>query len=474
MKIKSPSSLSLLALETNAHRYSGKLLLRNEIDLHEKDFKEYLSKGLFTSCSAFIQSKFKNHCRRCENDKQSLIGLIDCEICKKAHLYCRNCIEMGRIIECEPLYEWTGNQPRWLSYVNPCSWNGTLSRAQQTAADTIKRAIIKVEKELLVWAVCGAGKTEMLFPGITKALENGKRICITTPRTDVVRELLPRIQQAFSEVAVEGLYGSSPDKQGSSQLLIATTHQLLRFKNAFDIVIIDEVDAFPYHADASLIKAVNKSKRQESTTIYLTATPRHEHRRQISRKKLPHVFVPIRFHGHPLPVPTFKSTFSLQKDINQGNLPAILQTWLQKREKPERQLLIFVPTIEQVEQLTKTWRPVFKDIRIIKEESQFQSVHAEDGDREDKITQFRKGNIIILITTTILERGVTFPSIDVVVLDAGHDVFDEAALVQISGRAGRSHQDPNGEVLFLHDGKTNAMVDAVQLIKKMNKRGNIL
>lgn len=60
------------------------------------------------------------------------------------------------------------------------------------------------------------------------------------------------------------------------------------------------------------------------------------------------------------------------------------------------------------------------------------------------------------------------------VLDAGHDVFDEAALVQIAGRAGRSHEDPTGEVLFLHDGKTNAMVEAVQSIKKMNKRGSML
>ncbi|MEB5454749.1 MULTISPECIES: DEAD/DEAH box helicase family protein [Virgibacillus] len=96
-------------------------------------------------------------------------------------------------------------------------------------------------------AVCGSGKTEMLFSGIEEALRQGMRICIATPRIDVVRELLPRIQQAFSAVAIQALYGDSGEKQGTSQIMIASTHQLLRFEHAFDVVVIDEIDAFPYY-----------------------------------------------------------------------------------------------------------------------------------------------------------------------------------------------------------------------------------
>src|SRR5699024_10289307 len=99
------------------------------------------------------------------------------------------------------------------------------------------------------------------------------------------------------------------------------------------------------------------------------------------------------------------------------------------------------------------------------------AVHSEDEDRKSMIQLFREKKLTILITTTILERGVTFPSIDVAVLDAGHLVFDEAALVQIAGRAGRSHNDPTGEVIFFHDGRTNAMVKSVRSIKEMNRRG---
>jgi len=96
---------------------------------------------------------------------------------------------------------------------------------------------------------------------------------------------------------------------------------------------------------------------------------------------------------------------------------------------------------------------------------------ASDPDREEKVRQFREQTIQVLLTTTIMERGVTFPSVDVVVLDAGHSVFDEAALVQIAGRAGRSPVDPIGDVLFLHDGKTAAMTAAIKSIQMMNRRG---
>src|SRR5699024_966650 len=101
----------------------------------------------------------------------------------------------------------------------------------------------------------------------------------------------------------------------------------------------------------------------------------------------------------------------------------------------------------------------------------FQTVHADDATREEKMHHFRRGNIQVLLTTPILERGVTLPSIDVFIINAGHIVFDEAALIQIAGRAGRSKSDPDGEVIYLHTRKTRAMILVVCSIKKMNQKG---
>lgn len=444
--------------------YDGKLLLRREIPINEPQFKELLESKYFTPVTSFQNRFHQKQCLRCGNHKKSLLGKIPCASCGNTHVYCRKCIEMGRVMECEPLYEWSGPHAEWTVFHNACTWDGGLTMVQHKAADRITTAITAKEAELLVWAVCGAGKTEMLFPGITETLRLGKRICIATPRTDVVRELLPRMRAAFSDVYIQGMYGGSRESDGTAQMIIATTHQLLRFKHAFDVIIIDEIDAFPYHADPSLAFASERAKKITSTTVYLTATPRKEQRQQISMKRLPHIFVPRRFHGHPLPVPTFKVTLSLQRALKQFTVPNTFLDWQTKRINPTRQLLIFVPTIALAENLISNLSKMLQKNNVM-------AVHASDKDREVKIDRFRNKQIHILVTTTILERGVTFPSVDVAVLDAGHTVFDEAALVQISGRAGRSPDDPTGEVVFFHDGKTEAMVQAVQSIRKMNKRG---
>src|SRR5699024_901780 len=159
------------------------------------------------------------------------------------------------------------------------------------------------------------GKTEMLFQGITTALKQGKRICLATPRADVVRELKPRFQQAFANVLVQALYGGSQDKDATAQLILATTHQLLRFKEAFDVMIIDAIDPLPYHADLTLPLATRRAEHPVCTTIYLTHTPRQTQQSLITRNKLPYIFVPIRHYCYPLPLPQMKMSLSLKKDL---------------------------------------------------------------------------------------------------------------------------------------------------------------
>ncbi len=94
---------------------------------------------------------------------------------------------------------------------------------------------------------------------------------------------------------------------------------------------------------------------------------------------------------------------------------------------------------------------------------------SQDEERSNKVLAFRSGEIRILVTTTILERGVTVPKSDVYILDADSELFDEASLVQMAGRAGRSKDDPNGIVVFASPEWTSAQRAAVKQIKSMNK-----
>ncbi len=319
----------------------------------------------------------------------------------------------------------------------------------------VKQAILKNE-EVLVWAVCGAGKTEVLFAGIEAGLLANKRICIATPRTDVVLELAPRLKRAFPHIDVAALYGGSEDRHKLAPLTVSTTHQLFRFQNAFDVIIIDEVDAFPYSADAALHYAVNKAKKETTATIYLTATPSKQMKAQYRSGKLQAVTIPARYHRKPIPVPTMKWTGNWKKQFQKKQIPSPIKEWVNERIQNQTPILLFFPSITIMEQV----QPLFPKL---------QAVHSQHPSRKERVQALRNGELQGLLTTTILERGVTIERLEVAVIGAEHEVFTESALVQIAGRVGRSFSHPTGNVTFFHYGKSQAMVEAVQHIKMMNQ-----
>ncbi|MBM7704459.1 DEAD/DEAH box helicase [Metabacillus iocasae] len=446
------------------HLLVGKQLLIDDIPLLVETIHDHYQNG-YVSYRKGIVHKPTMMCNRCGN--KHLFYSFHCARCDQVCTYCRACIMMGRVSECTPLISWNGPTIPHSESTSFLAWKGTLSPAQQLAASEVVSAIHHNE-ELLVWAVCGAGKTEVLFEGIHTALQEGKRVCIATPRTDVVLELVPRLQQAFPHANAIGLYGGSPDRHVYSPLVLTTTHQLFRFYQAFDVIIVDEVDAFPYSADETLQYAVQQAKKPHATTIYLTATPNEKWQQDVKAKKRKTVRIPARYHRHPIPVPSLCWCGNWQKSLKKGRLPVPFKQWLQKRITEVTPCFIFIPRIDVLNQVVALIREMGVSV---------DGVHAADEHRKEKVEQFRKGELSVLVTTTILERGVTVPRIDVAILGAEDRIFTESALVQIAGRVGRSAEYPTGESTFFHYGKTNEMLKARAHIITMNveakKRGLI-
>ncbi len=296
----------------------------------------------------------------------------------------------------------------------------------------------------------------MLFKGIEQALLESKQVCIATPRMDVVLELAPRLKSVFPQAEIAALHGGSEDRFKRANLVISTTHQLLRFKQTFDLMIIDEVDAFPYSADQSLQFAAERARKEHSSLIYLTATPSDALKKQIGNQ----VKIPQRYHGHPLPVPVFSWCGNYKRALQKGSLPKNVQAWITSHLEFKKQAFLFVPSIPVLEETTALLK---------KQNPLIEGVYAEDPYRKEKVQRFRNGEVPIIITTTILERGVTIPNSDVAVLGAEDNVFTESALVQIAGRVGRSAKHPSGDVRFFHYGKTEAMIRAKKHIQMMNE-----
>lgn len=437
---------------------AGRRLLLAELPVSRKIVEE--NREHLRMEKAILRQGNRYQCIRCGNKKPHLFAYTPCFRCKKECVYCRNCVGMGRMCECSELISWSGPIGRNIYPSSLLQWKGTLSEGQSLASTSVKDAIVRKENRL-VWAVCGAGKTEVLFAGIDAALQRGDRVCITTPRTDVVLELAPRFQKVFPALSVIALYGGSPDLGKSSPLTIATAHQLLRYYRAFDTIIIDEVDAFPYSVDASLQYAVTMAKADHASLIYLTATPSEAMKKQVRRSKLQAAMIPARYHRHPIPVPTFVWCGNWKGKIKYGKMPAVVWNWIMSHLTASRPVFLFVPQISYIASLATSLQTV--DARIT-------GVHAQDRDRKEKVASFRNGDIPLLVTSTILERGVTVKNLQVAVLGAEEDIFTESALVQIAGRVGRNAEYPTGDIRFFHCGKTEAMVAARKHIQSMNKR----
>lgn len=371
-------------------------------------------------------------------------------------LYCRACIQLGRLRSDQKLYAIAQQDFEGQEVLN---WKGTLTSYQQEVSDGLIQAV-KGNQNALVHAVTGAGKTEMMYQVVADSIKDGKAVCIATPRIDVCIELYQRMKEDFS-CPISLLHGES-EPYFRTPLVIATTHQLLKFYKAFDLLIIDEVDAFPYVDNPVLYKAAQNAIKKEGNTLYLTATSTDELDKKVKKKEVSRYSLPRRFHGNPLVVPEIKWVSKIRQKIEKGKIPHNLMQLIKQQRQTTYPLLLFVSEIELGKLLKDILTKYFP-----KEKLGFVSSRTED--RLRIVEEFRNRAVSILISTTILERGVTFPLVDVFVIESNHRLFTKSTLVQISGRVGRSKERPTGQLLFLADGITKAMKNAVKEIKEMNQ-----
>jgi competence protein ComFA len=317
----------------------------------------------------------------------------------------------------------------------------------------------------------------MIFPLVEYELAHGRKVMIASPRKDVVLELAPRVQAAFPQHALVALYGGSQQRWEQGDIMIATTHQLLRFHQGFDLVILDELDAYPFHNNPMLEFAAQNACKPHGRFIFLSATPPARLQKEAKRNKLPYIRIPVRFHQHPLTVPQLITVKPLKQWFGKQHMPLTfakagardlmpalpfkLHKALQQSLDRGAQLFIFVPQIRLIAPLVLLLQAQFQD-KVI------EGTHSKDEERREKVVHFRQSQIDILVTTTILERGITIAKTDVFVLDADSALFDEASLIQMAGRAGRSKEDPEGHVYFAAYNRTRAQLQAIRQIRKMN------
>ena len=373
-------------------------------------------------------------CSRCGNSDPKYIGYLN------GKPYCRFCISMRGKNATKKL---PGRGAVVINLGYP------LSKEQKNLS---KQIVENYQNNIdtLVNAVCGAGKTELVYGVIAHCLSLGKVVAFAVPRRDVVVELSQRIHMVFPHNSVVSVYGGHTDKL-VADIVVLTTHQLYRYEKYFDLIILDEIDAFPFK-DNKLLNSMF-FRAIKGNIVMMSATPSKDIIDYFSQGNRKILELNTRFHRHPLPVPETVVLFGIFK------IPYLIKT-MRKMISEGKKVFVFAPTISRCESL-------FKITKIFVKNGTF--VHSKCKERAQKISKFKQGEYDYLVTTAVLERGVTFKNLQVIIYDADSEIYNSQTLIQIAGRVGRKIDAPKGQVLFLVNKRTPEIEEAVSTIRNKNR-----
>ncbi len=371
-------------------------------------------------------------CKRCGNTKAQYFYRINSDV------YCRQCIQFGRRIVNQ---EDKQIRPKY----SPTNVDYTLQFELSQRQKEISSALVthyKEHKNSLVIAVCGSGKTEIVFQVIQYALARGERVCFALPRRALVEELGVRLSQAFNGTKLGVFYGGNCGDL-SAQLIICTMHQLYRFEDCgFDLIIADEVDAFPFYQNSVL----NEMFHRVCSGSYIKMSATFEKSDMLDEEIL---IMNRRYHNHDLPVPQVKL------------IPKVIQKWvtLLLIKKKESVWIVFVPTIKEALEVS-TW--------LKRYEKECYCIHSQVEHIETILGHVKSKGRGILVSTSVLERGITIKGVQVIVMGADHQLYKKSTLIQIAGRVGRHIDSYDGQVWFLCQNKSRSIIECQKTIRMYN------
>lgn len=452
-------------------------------------------------------------CSRCGSTRE-LYCVGSCAICGSACVRCTRCSSLGPMTSCTWLFHMPIERAQCIQQSEQVDVIPQipfpLTKTQKRASERVCRFLESSDSwQFLVWAVCGAGKTEVVCDAIAAALRLGGTVLYVVPRQTLASELYLRLAGYFPSIQIGLRTGSKRVGPTDAKLTVCTAHQTLRLKHLADLVIFDEIDAYPCQPGSYLERAVERSVRPKGKIVYLTATPDGSLFERVRTGKLPFALIPERHHGRPIPVPqivivscrrksgSFKIDARVDRALRRdcligkvlyrsptramhripcgldGTNPAVTTSLLKAEicllclAASLSPALLFVPTIGLVEK----YRNALKS----------ESMNCWKGiawgfccsrlpGNDEVVSRLRNGEIDCIVTTTVLERGITVPRVNVIVAGADSPVFDERSLVQMAGRAGRSPDCPTGTVVFMVERVTRQVERAIRMIEFMNER----
>lgn len=353
--------------------------------------------------------------------------------------YCRKCIRFARTLleeDLEPMDYKIGENVQ--EYV----FDYELTKAQKQASNKCLESV--KNGDVLLNCVCGAGKTELSIESISYYLSKGLKVCYAISRKEVVIELAARFKKIFKDARVICVYGGHHNEL-VGDLIVCTTHQLYRYHKTFDLLILDEVDAFPLKGNETLMNiSLNSAK---GNVIFSTATIDESLKKVLINRNYKEVNLFVRPSAKPLTIPKVVYQF---KYIHIIYLFYLLSTM-------KNQCIIFVPNIKLCKILYLIFSKVYSCTYV----------YSDLNERNENIIGFKNKKYKHIFATTVLERGITIKDVNVIIL-LFDETFDQANLIQMLGRVGRNVNNPYGEAYILTNHFDKNISSTIKYLKEAN------
>ncbi len=307
--------------------------------------------------------------------------------------------------------------------------------ARQKEASLFFLSHYKRKENASLLAVCGSGKTEIMYETILYALNEHKKVLFALPRKEIARELFKRLTKAFPDTLISFLDASHHNDEG--EIVVSTINQLLYYEEEFDLAILDEADAYPYNNSLYLKRLFKKAVKKNGVSFTMSATTHKSTKEDI-------YCLGKRYHGYPLPSPTFIKV----KDDKLAVLKEII------KKENARSTIVFVSSVKKALYLSK--------------ELGYKACYADNENTGKNIDDLKTGKEKCIISTTVLERGITINRLNIVIYDGEDAIYNKETIIQICGRVGRSKDDPYGNAYIFYTKNKLAFILAKKYFKRMN------
>ena len=360
------------------------------------------------------------------------------------------------------------------SYAKDCEWQREFEQSfpfkdtpdQIIAAENVKKDMESPQPmDRLLCGDVGYGKTEVALRATFKAVMDNKQVVILVPTTLLAEQHYYNFSMRLNKFSVNvAMLSRLRTKHEQAEIIkeliagkvdvVIGTHRLLSKDISFKdlgLIIIDEEQRFGVKSKERL-----KHFRLLADVLTLTATPipRTLHMALTGAKDMSIISTPPQ---NRIPIETQVITF----DEN------TIKKAMQREIKRKGQIFFLHNRVEDIEQIARIIGRLVKGARIAVAHGQMPPKLLERI-----MLRFLKGDIDVLVCTTIVESGIDIPNANTLIVNRA-DHFGLSDLHQLRGRVGRFNKQAYSYFIVPPKRRLSAQAKSrIEAIEKYNGLGS--